>query len=42
MRYYSNATRNDHDHDHDDDDHDHDHDHDEIHCLIYDESDTYQ
>jgi hypothetical protein len=41
MRYYSNATRNDHDHDHDDDDDDDDDD-DEIHCLIYDESDTYQ
>jgi hypothetical protein len=40
MRYYSNATRNDHDHDHDDDDDDDDDD--EIHCLIYDESDTYQ
>ena len=35
MRYYSNATRNDHDHDHGDPA-------DEIHCLIYDEPDTYQ
>ena len=32
MRYYSNATRNDDDYDPAD----------EIHCLIYDESDTYQ